>query len=380
MGVAAGIRRLAAMAAVVAAVAGCGSGTKDGGDSPEVRVPVVTQPVTRGDVDFTVTTLGTVEAWKEVVVSAKTSGQIIELNFEKGDAVRPKPAGDADADETAARPLAVLEQQEYKLRWLEAEAALADARSTYERTKRLFDQGSAVQSDFDAAKSQFDVAQARRDLARKQYDDTVVYSPIAGVVVAKPVEAGEFAAPGTPLATVADIAKVKIVTAVSESDAPHVAVGETYPLRVDAFPGRAFEGKAFYKSVKADEATRSFPVELELDNADGALGIGMVARVTFTLRTVHDAICVPLDSLVYWEGRLGVFVVEHTGMAAFRPLTLGERRGNDVLVADGLAGGEHLVVVGQDNLQPGRKVTAEREAPPASPESAEQSVGPENAR
>jgi membrane fusion protein (multidrug efflux system) len=375
----AAIRRLVMLAALVAVVAGCGSGEKDSGDAAGVRIPVVTQPVVRGDVDFTVTTLGTVEAWKEVVVSAKTSGQILELNFEKGDAVRPKPADDANADETAARPLAVLEQQEYKLRWLEAEAALADARSTYERTKRLFEQGSAVQSDFDTAKSLFDVAQARRDLARKQYDDTVIYSPIAGIVVAKPAEAGEFVAPGTPLATVADIARVKIVTSVSESDSPHVAVGETYPLRVDAFPGRAFEGRAIYKSVKADVATRSFPVELELDNADGALGIGMVARVTFTLRTEHDAICVPLDSLVYWENRLGVFVIEQDDTAAFRALTLGERQGDDVLVADGLAGGEQLVVVGQDSLQPGRKVTTQSEAPPASPESAEQPVGPENA-
>jgi len=289
-------------------------------------------------------------------VSAKTSGQILELNFEKGQTVYPKPASDANVD-TMPAPLAVLEQEEYNLRWLEAEAALTDAKATYERTKKLYDQGGAVQSEFDTARSLFEVAQARRDLAKKRYNDTVVYSPIEGTVVAKPVEAGELVGPGTPLATVADVRKVKVVTSISESDFPYVKLGQVCPVRIDAFPERAFEGAIIYKSIKADRMTRSFPVEIEVDNADGALAIGMVARVTFTLRTEPDAITVPLDALVYWENTLGVFVIEDSDTAAFRPLTLGERSGDSVVVVEGLAAGEELVVVGQAGLRPGSTVT-----------------------
>ena len=347
---------LAVVFVLVLVVGGCGPGKKEGDDEVEVRIPVVTQPVTERDVDFTVTVLGTVEAWREVTVSAKTSGQILELNFEKGQTVYPKPAGDANVDTTPA-PLAVLEQEEYKLRWLEAEAALTDAKTTYERTKKLYEQGGAVQSEYDTAKSLFEVARARRDLAKKAYDDTVVYSPIEGTVVAKPVEAGELVGPGTPLATVADIRKVKVVTSISESDSPYVKLGQVCPVRIDALPERAFEGAIIYKSIKADRMTRSFPVELEVDNADGALAIGMVARVTVTLRTEPDAITVPLDALVYWENTLGVFVVEDDATAAFRPLTLGARSGDEVVVVDGLSAGEELVVVGQGGLRPGRRVT-----------------------
>ncbi len=357
---------LVGLVVAVAVAGGCGSGKKPK-ETAEVRIPVVTQPVAKRDVDFAVTTLGTVEAWREVTVSAKTGGQVLELNFEKGDLVRPKPLEDADSTGNAPRPLAVLEQQEYKLRWLEAEAALTEATRSFERTKRLFEQGSAVRSEFDTAKSLFEVAQARRDLAKKLYDDTVIYSPIEGTVVAKPVEVGELVAPGTPLATVADVRKVKIATSLSETDSPFIRVGEICPVRVDAFPDREFEGRVIYKSIKADVRTRSFPIELEVDNADGALGIGMVARVTFTLRTVPDAIAVPLDSLVYWENKLGVYVIER-GSAAFRALELGERCGDDVIVTDGLSAGEELVVVGQASLRPDSKIARSEEKPAEVPE------------
>jgi len=375
------IHRFALTAALVILGAGCGAPKEDSGESAETRVPVVTQRVTARDVDFTVTTLGTIKAWREVVVSARTSGRILELNFEKGDAVRPKPAGEAERSENGVRPLAVLEQQEYKLRWLEAEAVLTEAQRSFERSKRLFEQEGVAESEFDAVKAQYEVAQARRDLAKKAYNDTVIYSPIAGIVVARPVEAGEFVAPGTPLATVADVSKVKVATSVSELDSPYVRVGETYAVRVDAFPGRVFDGKVIYKSIKADVQTRSFPIELEVDNADGALGIGMVARVTFVLRTAPDAIAVPLDSLVYWENTLGVFVVEQDDTAAFRALTLGERSGDDVIVAKGLAAAEEVVVVGQERLRPGSKVTRpdEKRAAPADDESAGTSEVPESA-
>jgi len=367
-------RTLAGIVAAVAIAAGCGPGKKDPADSIELRIPVVTREVAARDVDFTVTTLGTVEAWKEVTVSAKTSGQILELGFEKGDTVKPKPA-----DGDAPPPLAVLEQQEYKLRWLEAEAAFNEAKRTFERAKRLFEQGSVVESEYDAATSQFEVAQARRDLAQKAYDDTVIYSPIEGTVIAKPVEAGEMVVPGTPLATVADVRKVKILTAVAESDSPHIRRGATYPVRVDAFPGRAFEGTVLYKSIKADVRTRSFPVELEVDNADGALGIGMVARVTFTLRTVPDAITVPLDALVYWKKVLGVYVIEK-GIAVFRPLEFGERSGDDVIVTAGLSAGEELVVLGQESLRPGSKITRSKPRAEGAPDVEAETTEPETER
>lgn len=347
-------RLLAGLVLAVAVVGGCGSPEKPE-ETAEVRIPVITQPVVVRDVDFTVTTLGTVQAWREVTVSARTNGQIVELNFEKGDQVHPKPNQNAGAAREPERPLAVLEQQEYKLRWLEAEAGLTEARKNFERSKKLFDEGSASESEFDTVKAQFEVAQARRDLAKKFYDDTVIYSPISGIVTARPVEVGETVAPGTPLATVADIRKVKIAASVSELDAPYIRVGETYPVRVDAFPKRAFDGKVIYKSIKADVQTRGFPVELAVDNADSALGIGMVARVTFTFRTTPDAITVPLDALVYWENKLGVYIIRK-GRAVFRALELGERSGDDVIVADGLSAGDELVVLGQASLRPGSKV------------------------
>jgi len=355
------------LTALTLLIAGCGSDEQDPADDLDVRIPVITQPVAEQDVDFTVTTLGSVEAWKEVTVSAKTNGQVLELNFEKGDTVATKPADDVASAGHAQQPLAVLEQQEYKLRRLEAEAALTEAKSSYDRTKRLLDQGSAVESEFDRTKSLYEIALARRDLAKKGYDDTVLFSPIQGTVISKPVEVGELVTPGTPLATIADIRKVKIATAVSESDAPYVRTGRTYPVRIDALPGRAYRGAVIYKSIKADPQTRSFPVEIEVDNTDSALAIGMVARVMFTLRTQPAAICVPLDSLVYWDNRLGVFVVERRDKASFRVLTLGERCADNVIVATGLSVGDELVVTGQGGLKPGSTVNRSETTPAPTP-------------
>ncbi|MBN1918382.1 MAG: efflux RND transporter periplasmic adaptor subunit [Verrucomicrobia bacterium] len=339
---------------------GCGDSTTDADadTDAELRVPVVTQTTVARDVPFTVTTLGTVEAWKEVTVSARTSGEVLKLHFDKGDVVHPRPAAaeDLEGNTPTVLPLAELEQEEYKLRLAQAAASLSDATTTFERTERLFEQGSAVQSEYDKAKAAYDVAKAQYDLAEKLFNDTIVYSPIEGTVIARPVEVGELVVPGTPIATVADVHKVKIVTSVAESDSPHVALGAVCPVSIDALPGRAFTGRVIYKSIKADAMTRSFPIELEMENAGGALGIGMVARVTFTLRTERNAITVPIDALTYWEQAKGVFIVDTGGVASFRVLMLGARCGDEMIVTAGLEAGDEVVTSGQEGLRPGSTV------------------------
>jgi RND family efflux transporter MFP subunit len=338
-------------------VVGCGGSKKDANEDVELRVPVVTRTAVQRDVPFTVTVLGTVEAWREVTVSARTSGEILKLNFDKGDLVHARPAAGADETAGAVLPLAELEQEEYKLRLAQAAASLSDAETTFERVKRLLEQGSAVESEYDKAKAAYDVAKAQSDLAQKLFNDTIVYSPIEGTVIARPVEVGELVAPGTPIATVADVRRVKIVTSVAESDSPHVEAGAVCPVSIDALPGRAFSGTVIYKSIKADAMTRCFPIELEVDNADGALGIGMVARVTFALHTEPDAITVPIDALTYWEQAKGVFVVDAAGTASFRALTFGPRCGDEIIVTDGLEPGDEIVISGQESLRPGSTVT-----------------------
>jgi len=348
---------LAGTLLAVLLVLGCGGSEKDPNEDAELRVPVVTRTVVRRDVPFTVTTLGTVKAWKEVTVSAKTSGQILKLNFDKGDRVYPKPPTDGpDEGGTTVQPLAELEQEEYTLRLAQAAAAFSDAKTTFERTARLFEQGSAVQSEYDKAKAAYDVAKAGYDLAEKQYRDTIVYSPIEGTVIARPVEVGELVAPGTPIATVADVRRVKIVASVAESDSPHIEAGAVCPVTIDALPGRALTATVIYKAIKADPMSRCFPVELEVDNADSALAIGMVARVTFTLTVEPKVISVPIDALTYWEQTKGVFVVDAEGTASFRVLTFGKRCGDEVIVTDGLEAGDEIVVSGQESLRPGSTV------------------------
>ena len=143
-----------------------------------------------------------------------------------------------------------------------------------------------------------------------------------------------------------------------ERDVAMVSIGDTVFVDLDAYSGRTFEGKVFRIATSAESATRTFATEVELDNADGLLRPGMIARAKFIRKTYENAITVPLFSvLTRNDGRI-VFV-EEDGVARMHPVEIGFFQGDEVHIVDGLSEGDRLIVLGQRDLRDGDRVAVQ---------------------
>jgi RND family efflux transporter MFP subunit len=208
-----------AVVLIALAFAGCGeeSGPKPG---PAARAPELRSAVVEPrEVELTYSADAVAEAVRQSTVSAQIAGRIVELRFDVGDYVK-KGEVIARIDERAATQ--ALAASEAQVR--EAQAALGNARATYERSKQLLAEKFISQAALDKAEADYKAAQARLaamlagagQVATERSFATIV-APYSGVVSARHVELGEMAAPGKPLLTGFDPATLRVVANVPET-------------------------------------------------------------------------------------------------------------------------------------------------------------------
>ncbi len=126
-------------------------------------------------------------------------------------------------------------------------------------------------------------------------------------------------------------------------------------LRVDAYPGREFEGRIHFVGPAANRKNRTFPAEVAVGNRSGELRPGMIAPVSLVKRRYEGVVVVPRDALLDREDGSVAFVAEDS-RANIRPVVLGPSEGDRIVVLEGLAIGERLVVAGHRNLVDGQPV------------------------
>ena len=119
---------------------------------------------------------------------------------------------------------------------------------------------------------------------RRRSSDAVVRAPVAGSVSERLVQPGEFIRENTPVATIVQMNPLKLRTAIQEKNAGVITVGQSVDFIVEAFPDRTFHGKVAFVSPAVDQATRTFPVEVLVDNADRTLKPGFFAKGTVLTR------------------------------------------------------------------------------------------------
>jgi RND family efflux transporter MFP subunit len=200
------------------------------------------------------------------------------------------------------------------------------------------------------------LAQERATLAASEVDlaDTEISAPFTGWVVARLVEPGDIATPGTALFHIEDLSRIKVALAVPESEVVGVQVGDPLRVRVDVLE-RDWDGEVHKVLPAGDRSTRTYEVQLVLDNVEGLLKSGMSARASFH-RGEQEALHVPLSAVVDRGQLRGVFVVGDDGRARLRWIRLGRADGARVDVLSGLSPGERYVVVPPPSLADGARV------------------------
>lgn len=286
---------------------------------------------------------GETEAWKDVRVSADTSGLVERIGAREGSVVRK------------GNLLAMIDVSALKAVLDRAEAAFKLADELFKRRKKLFERKIINQEELDRSLTERSLALGSLRQARVEYERGYIRSPIDGLVNYLYVDEGEFLDRGKPVADLVNVDKIKINVNVPELDVRYLRVGQKAEVRVDAFPEERLPGIVDFVAYKADSATKTFWVRVLIRNPNHEIRPGMIARVRFLRRTIPDALVVPLFSLVDRGGERLLFV-EKDGVVHAREVSIGVIEGDRVQITKGLRAGDRLVVTGQTEVEEGMKV------------------------
>jgi len=349
------------------ATSGCQEPTKVAANSPTpVHVVDVALYSPSEDLRYSASVL----PFAEAVLSFKSAGYVTEIKQVAGADGRHRNIGSGDYVARGA-VLAQIRHQDLKNQLDQATATLSaaqaqhvEATNDYERAKTLYASESLTKPDFDRAQAKFDstlaaVDQAKANVHQAQLalQDADLTAPFSGYILARNIELGNLAAPGTPAFTIADTSAVKISFGVPDYAVRRLRLGQQFSIHLQDDP-KEYNGRVTSIAASADEKNRVFAIEVTVPNPKASLKPGMIASLSLT--GVHNAAvpAVPLSAVVAdpgSSGRYAVFVAKEQGgtwVAHLREVTLGETHESDVAV-DGLNPGEKVVVVGAAGLKDG---------------------------
>jgi RND family efflux transporter MFP subunit len=311
--------------------------------------------------------IGTLNPFEEVTISAEVEGVLRSVKVEEGTQV------------SKGMLLAAIDDSDYSLEVKRAEAALRQAEATLENTKLEFKRKDALHKEELVTKQQYDDvvtrlslteaeverAKASLAIARLKLSKTKITSPLACVVKEKRVSAGDFVKNGTSLLVIIQSNPIKLRFTVPEKDVGRLKMNQEVILKVDGFPGSEFKGKVNIIFPNVEEKTRTLQVEALVPNNNGILKPGLFAKVILYTSGERDTIVVPVTALLYEAEKVKVFIIEGD-RAKEREVKLGSKYGELMEIIDGVKEGEKIVAIGQQNLSEGAKVSVQQAAPASS--------------
>lgn len=270
-------------------------------------------------------------------IAPQSGGRIQKINVEVGDFVY------------AGQILAEMDRVQLD----QAKLRLANAETELGRLKQLYEQGGLAQSDYEAAELNYEVSKSTYD---NLLENTVLRSPVNGVVTARGYDRGDMYGMASPIFTVQQIVPVKILVGISEADYTKVKKGDKVSLTVDALPGKTYSGtiRRIYPTI--DPLTHTVNIEVQVPNQNRELRPGMYAKVNVTFGHSYN-IVVPDAAVVRLQGsgQRNVFVVEN-GTAVQREVSLGRHFDGQYEILSGIEEGEQIVVKGGSALRNGAAV------------------------
>lgn len=281
----------------------------------------------------------------DAVIAADAIGKVLDAPVERGSVVK---AGDV---------LVKLDERQAKLALAEAEASLELARARLllaknekERNAPLAQKRAIAEADFQklvtdttAREAEVAASLARRDMTQKTLTDSVIRAPFAGVVAERMVEPGEYVKSDSKVARVVDLATLRLVLNVPETEVGALAVGQTVEFTTAAFPTRTFTGTLRFLGAAMREASRDLVVEATVENTDGTLRPGFFCNARILL-SEETATVVPVEALRVEGSRRKLFVIEKNNTLSERLVEVGENREGFIEIRRGATAGESVLL------------------------------------
>lgn len=323
-------------AALALAISACSSSDKGANEATEAEeLPIVEIDLAKTqDVDQTRTYTANVEAYNLNNISPSSYNRIKEIWVDVGDHVSRGQVL-VTLDKTSATQLKV-NIDEYERQ--------------YNRAVQLLNIGSGTQATVDQLKAQLDAA-------RTQYnnilENTVLTSPVSGVVTARNYDPGDMTA-SLPVLSIGQITpSVKVVIGINEAERSKITTGMPVEVSFDAFPDENFSAKISRVYPSVDPQTRTFQAEVLIPNNGEKLFPGMFARCTVSLG-VENHVVVPDRAVVKQTGSGNKYVyVYKQGKVSYNKVELGRRVDTYYELLSGVNDGDTVVIAGQSRLADG---------------------------
>ena len=284
---------------------------------------------------------GRTVADRAVTIRAEIYGVVEDVHAERGEGVR------------SGSLLVRLEVQDRAARVVEAHALLRERELEWQAARSLNERGYRADTQLAQAAAELDAARAGLRLAEIALDNIRLRAPFDGIVADRYVELGDFVDVGDPIAEILDLDPLRIVVQVAERYLGRVEVGDSgWAVLVD---GRRVEGVVGYVGPAANEATRTFPVELEVPNPDARVIEGLTAQVHLPVEEIRAHYVTPMVLTLSDDGRIGVKAVDADNRVVFHPVQIIAGDSGGVWVG-GLPPAVTVIVVGQEFVVAGQSV------------------------
>lgn len=320
----------------------------------EAKKPVVnTAQVQYMSMKSIVSATGTIKPVESVEVSSKITARVKQVLVKENDTV------------TQGQTVALLDGKDYETQKEQAEFTLKNAKIIYDRTNYLYNIGAKSKEDLDNAQYDYDTAQSKLEEAESNLSETVIVSPMDGVVIGEPVTDGTMAVQGnsnpTVIMRIADLSRKQIFAKVDETDIGSVRVGQKATFTVDAYNGKTFTAtvskisqtdmdnswnisNSSSSSSSSSAAVIYYSVTLDVDDPEGLLMPSMTARVEIETANKDSALAVPLSALKTDKNGTYVIVIKDDGTTENRYVETGIYGDEFVEIINGLSENEKVDV------------------------------------
>lgn len=345
--------RLHPLSLLLCLAAACGKPADGTAPAPAPQGPptVAVTPVVSQVLAKPMRLSGELVARRDVVLHARVQGFLEKIDVDRGSVVKQ------------GQILVQLTAPEVAAQRSEAEAKLAGDLATYQRLKEAASTPGVVsKNDINVSAQIVEADRARVRMWQDNESYLKIIAPFDGVITERSVHEGSLVSPAAALVRLQEISKLRLVVPVPEIAAGTVADGAAVPFTVPAFPGVPFSGTVARSARALDLKTRSMPVELDVDNADGRLAPGMFPEVHWQMKRPAATLFVPPTAIVVTTERTFVIRVKD-GVTEWVDVKQGVSTGALQEVFGKLAEGDAVALRGSDELRAGTTVTVKTPAP-----------------
>jgi membrane fusion protein, multidrug efflux system len=329
---------------IAAAVACNGDDRAAENNNDGIRVmPVETVTVEVTEFEDYIRLTGTMEALEDATISAETSGRILSIS-DRGQRVN---RGDV---------IARLDDRMIRAQYEAAKTAYELAEDTFNRLESLYADSIISTQDFRSARSQRDQARAQLDQAEKQLQDSSIEAPFSGRVEDRMVRSGELLSPGQPVVRLVNTDRVRVLAGIPERYSGQIEEGSEVIVHLRSMGGESVTSQISYAGNVIDPDTRTYTVEIEMENPGERIKPDMVVDLLVKRTTLDGVIIIPRTSVLRDEEGISVFRAREENGTKYAELVnvrTGLASGPLIQVIEGLEAGDEIVVSGMRTLSEG---------------------------